>query len=112
MDDHGFAGYETADALAADEGIRADPAPPTPPKPGAVLFMQVGHAQCRWPLWEGSSDPRFVCGDPLHAGKSYCHEHWLKSGGSIKRNAPTYRQPKAASREQLSIAMLRRNEGF
>jgi len=112
MDDHGLAAFEVADALAADEDNQAEPAPPVPPKPGAVLFMQVGHAQCRWPLWEGSSDPRFVCGAPLHLGKSYCCEHWLKAGGSIKRNSPSYRQPKAATREQLNVAMFRRNEGF
>ena len=105
-------GSETADSLATDEEIQLDPAPLVPPKPGAVLFMEVGHAQCRWPLWGESREPRFVCGAPLHPGRSYCCEHWLRSGGSIKRHNPSYRQPKAVAREQLSLAMLRRDEGL
>ncbi len=112
MYNDGSTGSGFADAFAADEEFQLDPAPLIPPKPGAVLFIQVGHAQCRWPLWDDDQEPRFVCGAPLHPGTSYCCEHWLKSGGSIKRARPSYRQPKALAREQLSLAMLRRNEGF
>ena len=108
----GPTGFEIADTFAADEEVESEPVALAPPKPGAVLFMQVGHAQCRWPLWERSHEPRFVCGAPLHPGTSYCCEHWLRSGGSIKRPNVSYRQPKAVAREQLSIAMLRRSEGF
>ena len=112
MCNDGPTGTEFADSFVADEEIQLDPAPLVPPRPGAVLFMEAGHAQCRWPLWEESSEPRFVCGAPLHSGTSYCCEHWRKAGGSIKRPGVSYRQPKAVAREQLSLAMLRRNEGL
>ncbi len=108
----GLTGLDTADGRAADDEIPLEPARLVPPKPGAVLFIEAGHAQCRWPLWEESDDPRFVCGAPLHSGTSYCCEHWRRSGGGTKRGGTSYRQPKAVAREQLSLAMLRRNEGF
>ena len=112
MCNDGPTGTGFADSFVADEEIQLDPAPLVPPRPGAVLFMEAGHAQCRWPLWEESSEPRFVCGAPLHSGTSYCREHWLRSGGSVTRRSVPYRQPKAFAQEQLSLAILRRNEGF
>ena len=112
MCNDGSTGSDIADSVRDEEIQLDEPAPLVPPKPGAVLFMEVGHAQCRWPLWDGSSEPRFVCGAPLHSGTSYCCEHWRKAGGSIKRPGVSYRQPKAVAREQLSLAMLRRNEGL
>jgi hypothetical protein len=112
MCNDGPTGSDSAEPFVAGEEIRLEPAALVPPKPGAVLFLEARHAQCRWPLWQGDGEPRFVCGAPPHPGRSYCREHWLQSGGSIKRHSPTYRQPKAAVREQLSLAVLRRNEGF
>lgn len=112
MCNDGSTGSDIADSVRDEEIQLDEPAPLVPPKPGAVLFMEAGHAQCRWPLWDGSSEPRFVCGAPLHSGTSYCCEHWRKAGGSIKRPGVSYRQPKAVAREQLSLAMLRRNEGL
>src|SRR5918912_251667 len=58
---------------------------------GPVSLIEVGFRQCRYPLWEGQSGPKLVCGKKtLTANSSWCEEHHariFKSGGTAERTA-------------------------
>src|SRR5918912_1079422 len=58
---------------------------------GPVSLIEVGFRQCRYPLWEGQSGPKLVCGKKtLSANSSWCEEHHaliFKSGGTAERTA-------------------------
>lgn len=103
--------------MAADCAEAAPLPVALPPMPGAVLFMKAGHNHCRWPLWEGEDETKFVCGSPRHSvSTSYCCEHWIVSGGARDNRAPSTRfltrEPKAVARERLDLLALQRQEGF
>jgi hypothetical protein len=56
---------------------------------GPVSLIEVGFRQCRYPLWEGQSDPKLVCGkETLTANSSWCEQHHaliFKSGGTLEK---------------------------
>ena len=58
---------------------------------GPVSLIEVGFRQCRYPLWEGQSDPKLVCGkETLTANSSWCEEHHariFKTGDTAERAA-------------------------
>ena len=90
---------------------------PRPPSPGAVLLIEAEHRHCRWPLWEGENEAKFICGSPRHsASTSYCCEHWIASGRARASRAPSSRylgrEPKAVARERLDLLTLQQREGF
>jgi GcrA cell cycle regulator len=45
--------------------------------PGEGVGMgEIGHNQCRWPLWRRGERPTFrACGCPVQPGRIYCGEH-------------------------------------
>ncbi len=112
------AGAAQAITTEATGSAEAAPLPiALPPTPGAVLFIEVQHHHCRWPLWEGETQAKFVCGSPRHsAATSYCCEHWIASGGARAGRATSTRflgrEPKAVARQRLDLLTLQRSEGF
>jgi hypothetical protein len=43
---------------------------------GPVSLVEAGFRQCRYPLWDGRSEPRLVCGKTTrNANSSWCEEH-------------------------------------
>src|ERR671929_58309 len=56
---------------------------------GPVSLIEVGFRQCRYPLWEGQSDPKLVCGkETLTANSSWCEQHHaliFKKGGTLEK---------------------------
>ena len=68
--------------VPASSSIRSD---------GPVSLIEVGFRQCRYPLWEGQSDPKLVCGkETLTANSSWCEQHHaliFKSGGTLEKAA-------------------------
>jgi hypothetical protein len=52
---------------------------------GPVSLVEAGFRQCRYPLWQGRSEPKLVCGKRTRSAKcSWCEEHyaliWRRSG--------------------------------
>ncbi len=52
---------------------------------GPVSLVEAGFRQCRYPLWDGRSEPKLVCGKRTRSAKcSWCEEHyaliWRTSG--------------------------------
>ena len=68
--------------VPAGSSIRSD---------GPVSLIEVGFRQCRYPLWEGQSGPKLVCGKKtLTANSSWCEEHHaliFKGGGTAEKAA-------------------------
>ncbi len=114
-DDAGTTRAITDEAADSPEAL---PSPiPAPPTPGAVLLIEAQHHHCRWPLWDGENQAKFVCGSPRHSAvTSYCCEHWIASGGARVGRAPSARsltrESKALARQRLDLLTLQRNEGF
>src|SRR5919205_384021 len=68
--------------VPASSSIRSD---------GPVSLIEVGFRQCRYPLWEGQSGPKLVCGKKtLTANSSWCEQHHaliFKGGGTLEKTA-------------------------
>jgi hypothetical protein len=113
-------GAGTVEEMTTEAADCAEAAPHPvllPPTPGAVLFIEAEHHHCRWPLWDGETQAKFVCGSPRHsASTSYCHEHWIASGRALASGTPSTRylghEPRAVVRQRFDLLTLRRSEGF
>ena len=47
------------------------------PGDGPVSLIEAGFRQCRYPLWNGRSEPKLVCGKRTrNANCSWCEEHF------------------------------------
>ena len=52
------------------------PVPSPARSDGPVSLMEAGFCQCRYPLWDGQSEPKSVCGKrTTNANSSWCEEH-------------------------------------